>query len=124
MNRFEEALGKYNLAKNELDALEVQYEGTIKGVAYDKRKNQLLSKMSDTKASIMNIGVGQRVCIIKGKILRPHAKNAKIKVQSNFTLYFTGISDEEVPQLLNLRLKNVIQYTVTFVQTGVIHTSS
>jgi len=122
--KYFEILEKYNIVLEELNKLNLEYADKKKGDAYQKRRFQLISKLDDLKRKALSVGVDGTICMVKGKRSRPHRKNPSIMVQERFNLYFINISEEEANALVKLHVKNVVQYTLTFVRPGIIITTS
>jgi len=124
MNRYQEIAEKYAQTATQLQEHEEEYKGKKKGNIYEKRKNQLIAKGMDLQRKAKAIGTVGNICHVRGKRSRPHMKNPKILVQERFNLYFTNVSEEEASALVGLHVKNVVQYTITFMRPGIIITTS
>jgi len=119
MNYFE-IVERYNLIQGEIRELEKEYALNIKGEVYNKRKHQLITKLGDMKNKALSMGVNGHGLIVhaKGKYTRPHRKNPKILVEESFELYLVGIREDEASHLVKLRVKNIKQFTITFIRPG------
>ena len=124
MSRFRELEKQFNRTVEQINQLNEEYDGHIKGEIFRKRKAQLIKKQKDIQTKARNIGVTGNICHIHGKRTRPSRKSPNVIVQETFNLYFVNISEEEAPQLAKLHVKNIISMTIKFIQPGVMITSS
>lgn len=121
MNRLKEINEKLRISYATLAELEKSYVGKIKGEVYVKRVHQLDQQRKDLFRKARNIGMGDKICIIKGKRRRENKKTPYISVEIPFTLIFTGVTLEEVPGLVKLHIKRCVSYRVQFYNTGQVY---
>lgn len=108
--------------KKKID-LDKEYEGKIKGEAFQKRATQIINNLNDLKKKALNYGAIGNICHIHGVRQRPHRKNAQVLIKESFNLYLINISEQEAPSLVKLHVKNAISYTITFIRPGIVITS-
>lgn len=124
MNRYKDLLEKYNRTRTRLEELELEYKDHKKGEIYLKRKHQLISYGEGIIKKMKSIGVAGNICHVRGKRSRPSIQTPSVMVQERFNLYFVNVSEEEVSSLIKLHVKNIDQYTVTFIKPGMLITTS
>lgn len=122
--RYFEIVEKYEATQRELYELSNEYINKKRGDVYQKRRLQLVNKLDALKRKALEIGTIGNICYVKGKRSRPHRKNMQIMVQERFNLYFINVTETEASALVKLHVKNVIQYTMTFIRPGIIITTS
>lgn len=124
MKRYFEIRQKFIFTQSQLEELDKEYKDRIKGVAYNKRKQQLIHKLSGIKNEALNLGSNGTICHVHGKIRRPHRRIPTISVVVPFNLYFVNVHEEDVPNLVKLHVKNVLEYSIKFIKPGLVITSS
>ena len=124
MNRYQEISDDFDRIRQQISQLEDEYKDQIKGEVYSKRKLQLIEKAESLKRKAMEIGTVGTVCHIQGKRRRPQVKNPRLLTIERFNLYFVNVSEEEATKLVQLHVKNAIQYTIRFIRPGVIINTS
>ena len=124
MNRYKEANEQYIRVIQQLQELDLEYEGKKKGDAYQKRKLQLIDKADALKKKVRGIGTSGNIIQIHGKRSRPNKKNPQILVQERFNLYFVNVDEEEVSALVKFHVKNVDTYQITIQRPGQIYITS
>lgn len=122
--KYFEIVEKYELVQKALVDLQVEYAEKKKGDVYQKRRLQLINKLDYLKRKALEIGTNGNLCHVRGKRSRPHRKNKQIMVQERFNLYFINVTETEASALVKLHVKNVVQYTMTFIRPGIIITTS
>ena len=115
---------KFNLVSEQLIELQIEYKEKKKGGVYQKRRLQLINKLDSLKRKSLEIGTMGNICQIQGKRSRHHRKNPSIMVQERFNLYFVNVDEKEASALVNLHVKNVVHYKITFIRPGIIITTS
>ena len=124
MNRYQEINQQYEICRTQLRELIKEYEGKIKGDIFMKRKMQLEIKGTDLIRKAKRIGTVGNICHVQGKRSRSHRRNPRILVQERFNLYFVNVTEEEASALVHLHVKNVVHYTIRFIRSGIIITTS
>lgn len=121
MNRFMEINQSLNRIYALLAELEDEYKNSLKGSTYYKRKQQLELKRDHLIKRAKLIGNSGSIAIIRGKRRRPQKRNPNLFTITNFELFVTGVSRDEIPFILNLHAKNAISYKVEFLETGKVY---
>ena len=124
MKNYFEIVECFNRVYEEIKNLEKEYEGKVKGDVYRKRKLNLINKQKYFHIQAKVYGTKGTICHIRGKRSRASLKNPAILVNEGFNLYFINVTEKEAVSLLNLHVKNVVSYKITFYKPGVILTSS
>ena len=121
--RFFEINEQFEIELGKKISLEKEYEGKVKGEAYNKRYLQIVENLNSLKQKAMKYGTDGTICHIHGVRHRPHRKNNRVMVKESFNLYFSNITEQEAPILVKLHVKNAISYTISFITPGLIITS-
>ena len=124
MKRYFEIAQKFQFVQSQIAELEAEYKGKIKGDVYRKKKQLYFKKLGAIKQEALTLGSNGAICHVHGKLRRPHRRTPSISVVVDFNLYLTNVAEEDVPKLVKLHVKNVLDYTIRFIKPGVVITSS
>ena len=124
MKRYFEIAQKFTFVQSQIEELEAEYKDKIKGDVYRKKKALYIKKLEQIKQEALSLGSNGTLCHIHGKLRRPHRKSRDISVVVPFNLYFTNVAEEDVPKLVKLHVKNVLEYSIKFIKPGVVITTS
>ena len=123
MNKFDEINGQYSMVQKQMRELKEEYKDKKRGQVYQKRYVQLIKKLESFQRKAFNIGAGYLIAHVRGKRRRPSRKNPQISVIEGFNLYFVGVTEEEVSLLVKLHVKNMVEYTIRFIKSGLVITT-
>jgi len=124
MNRYKEIAQQYNRVLQQIEELNLEYEGKIKGDVYTKRKNQLYDKRDALMKKAKILGTTGNVVHVQGQRSRPAVRNKQVLIKERFNLYFINVHEDEISSLIKLHVPNVDFYKVSIYRPGMIITSS
>lgn len=120
MTRFEELSDKFKQVQKSLIELQAEYKDKIRGEAYSKRYLLLIDKMNGLKRALEEYGSTGNIFKITGIRGTVNKKNSKLTINKKFELHLVNVHPEDVDRILRFRIKNLVQYNITFIKPGLI----